>query len=1031
MPVFSINTRFFLDLHISTAIISAKTGYYFKLAGMRNYLIFVLVGLFAAGGFSVVEPQQAKLFGTDDLHLSGKTMSSYQSSSSEHILSFTERFELSIGDNKLKSNEAIVWLNSQTTEYRGVTNINYKVKVYLQGGVTINKGPGSKASGLELSKTVTSGVESMVAEFMVSGEVFATAENRIEQDVRTSQLYRNALVATGQIKLVPEEEPAVARKAEESAVIQKTESPNILKRIFSTGAEQQPEQPQPAPQPEAPAPKFQYPVNISELGTEPVRMTNENLPDGTNIATILNRFYIWQKQDEQGGLLEFQADAAVIFYARGSAGEPNGTENLLVGNTVKAIYLYGNIIMTEGQRTIRADEAYYDFQTKQGLAVNAVMRNYDPERGIPIYLKAARLRQVAENKFEGKKVVLTSSEFYVPRIAMTASEIIVTDTTAVDEQAGKLGNQSYDAEMKNVKLKLDNRTVFWWPKLRSNLERPDVPLKRAQFSRDNTFGTAVETEWYLARVLGLREPKGVDSSLMIDSYSKRGTGVGADITYQRDTYYGNINGYIINDRGKDDLGRGRQNVDPNQRLRGMLNFQHRQFLPYHWQLTLESSYLSDETYLESFHRDEYFSGRGQETSVHLKWLKDNQGFALLGKWRINNFADELEELPSAQYHLTGQSFFDDKLVLYSDSTVGRLRQLIGENHNLDISSKYFTFASTRAEVDMPFKFSSGNLVPYVAGTFGYDDRSGFDRNTATGAGSQFGQQNVFIGQAGARASTQYWRTYNNIHSKFWDIDGIRHIVKPYVNAAVFAESADVVEQRDVFTLGLLQRWQTKRGAGDKRRILDWMRLNMEYTMVSDNSEIRRPDRTLWNNPFVPLSATLAPDIFNGDLGSSYRTFELFGPQRNSFNADYIWRLSDTTAILSDLNYDTKDKKLEQFNVGLSRLCWPNLSYYIGTRYLRSVEIDNEKGSNAVTFAATYKINPRYTVTFAHQYDFKREGRVASQISLIRRYHRLFYGLTYSVDESLDRRTIVFSIWPEGVSELAFGSRAFKSQSSPQ
>ena len=109
---------------------------------------------------------------------------------------------------------------------------------------------------------------------------------------------------------------------------------------------------------------------------------------------------------------------------------------------------------------------------------------------------------------------------------------------------------------------------------------------------------------------------------------------------------------------------------------------------------------------------------------------------------------------------------------------------------------------------------------------------------------------------------------------------------------------------------------------------------MEYTMVSDdNPDIKRPDKTLWNNPFVPLSATLAPDIFNGDLGS-YRTFELFGPQRDTFNADYIWRISDTTAILSDLNYDTKSNELEQFNIGFSHLCWPNLSYYIGSQILK-------------------------------------------------------------------------------------------------
>ena len=332
---------------------------------------------------------------------------------------------------------------------------------------------------------------------------------------------------------------------------------------------------------------------------------------------------------------------------------------------------------------------------------------------------------------------------------------------------------------------------------------------------------------------------------------------------------------------------------------------------------------------------------------------------------------------------------------------------------------------------MPMKFARGNVVPFAAGIFGYDDRSGFDRNTAIGvAGSKPGDTKVFIGQAGVRASTQYWKHYN-VHSTFWDLNGIRHIVKPYVNASVFAESSESVKQKDMVTLGVLQRWQTKRGVGDKSRILDWMRLNLEYTKVSDNSEVRRADRTLWNNPFVPLSTILAPGIFNSDLGSSYRSFELFGPQRDCVNADYIWRLSDTTAILSDFNYDVQDREFEQFNIGLSRMVWPKLSYYIGTRYNRSVNIDNEKGSNAFTFAMTYKLSPRYTLSFSHQYDFKRDGRIATQVSLIRRYHRLYYGFTYSVDESLDRRTIVLTIWPEGIGEIAGGSGTLRGIDTPR
>ena len=84
----------------------------------------------------------------------------------------------------------------------------------------------------------------------------------------------------------------------------------------------------------------------------------------------------------------------------------------------------------------------------------------------------------------------------------------------------------------------------------------------------------------------------------------------------------------------------------------------------------------------------------------------------------------------------------------------------------------------------------------------------------------------------------------------------------------------------------------------------------------------------------------------------------------------------------------------------------------------------ERGSNAFTFAATYVLDPRYTLIFAQQFDFDYGANIRSDITLIRRYHRVYWSLTLSVDESLDEQRIVFSIWPQGVPELAIGPRRY-------
>jgi hypothetical protein len=197
---------------------------------------------------------------------------------------------------------------------------------------------------------------------------------------------------------------------------------------------------------------------------------------------------------------------------------------------------------------------------------------------------------------------------------------------------------------------------------------------------------------------------------------------------------------------------------------------------------------------------------------------------------------------------------------------------------------------------------------------------------------------------------------------------------------------------------------------------------MDVTWVNNSDDASAgADKFIWNKPFIPPINTFSRVIPQYDR----RGTDLFGPRRNYFGADYSWLLSDTTAVLSDMYYDMQSGVVQQCNVGFSHLRWPNLQYYIGSRYLR--RLDNgygEYGSNAFTFAVTYVLDPRYTLVYSQQYDFDYGVVVRSDLTLIRQYHRLYWGLTFSADESLDRQSIVFSLWPQGVPGLAIGESRY-------
>ncbi len=937
--------------------------------------------------------------GATVLHVKGKNLTTFTPEAGKRILVFKGGFSLSIGAHKLSSDVAVVWLTHDK---------DYQVKAYLQDDLSTEKG--KDAESIELRRTVIQADRAVGVEFGFVGTVDVVADERVTSDPRGSEPYLTAFEMLQRVGVEP-----------------KGFSPE------KTSADQQPEE---TTEQQEQKPVFRYPLNLSPLGKAPAKIEFDQEPGIGKVGTVTVRFYLWQKRDEKGGLLEFQADSAVLFMAdEQNPTDPNRTASQIVlpGGDVKAVYLCGDVQVTEGLRTFRAEEIYYDFEVSKMVAIEATMRTFDPVEKIPIYVRAAKIRQLAQNQFSAEDMTLTTSEFHRPQISLNASKITITDTTPTDEQGERLSRSSYDALLEDVRLKAHETTVFYWPSLRTNLERPDLPIKSAYLGKDTTRGTSLETRWYLARLLGLQEPEGTDSTLALDYYSKRGFGGGVETRYTGDDYLGRILGYMIHDTGEDRLGRhsSRKNLEPPRELRGRFHWQHRQYLPYNWQLTSEISYTSDQNFLEGYYRSEFNVGKEQETLVHLKRIEDNWGLAFLGKVRINDFVDKLEELPTSEFHWTGQSFLDDKLTFYSDTQLSRFRQRYASSNLTPGSGEFFTFTTTRNEVDMPLAMGKAKVVPFVAGTAAYEDGMGFYRELDGGTATR--QDGVWFGEAGVRVSTNpYWRVFPGVKSELWDLNQLRHVIRPYLTAVTYTQTESVIEQRDTVNVGISQRLQTKRGFGDKLRTVDWMRLDMDVTWVNDSGDgSAGADRFLWNRPFIPPINTFGSTVpLIGAPGAlapqqDRRGSHIFGPRRNYFGADYIWRLSDTTAVLSDMNFDMQSGVVQQYNVGVSHLRWPSLQFYLGSRYLRRIDNNfGEKGSNAVTFAVTYALDPRYTAVFSQQFDFDYGKTVRSDITLIRRYHRVYWGLTYSADASLDNQSIGFSLWPQGVSGLAFGERKY-------
>jgi hypothetical protein len=290
---------------------------------MRSKVLFILVISLlptARWGFAV-ESRKSEAFFGPDLFLAGPEVVSHKLSTDvglEHIMVFRDGFSMSVGANRFSSDKAVVWLEEKQTEFRGRVRVHYKVRVYLEGSVSAKKGRGARIMGLS-RKTVQKG-RSMVVRFGASGSIFVTADKREVRDPQGLELYAKALSV---ISAVAKPEPVKPKLPTEERVEKK-------------------------------------PAEEAVTETKVERTLG---PDGTYVVTVIGRLYVWQKQ-EKGNLLELQADSAVVWGAEEglNAGEESRragkAEDFLASGAVKAIYMSGDVVMTEGQRTIRADELY-------------------------------------------------------------------------------------------------------------------------------------------------------------------------------------------------------------------------------------------------------------------------------------------------------------------------------------------------------------------------------------------------------------------------------------------------------------------------------------------------------------------------------------------------------------------------------------------------------------------------------------------------------------------------------------------------
>jgi hypothetical protein len=724
--------------------------------------------------------------------------------------------------------------------------------------------------------------------------------------------------------------------------------------------------------------------------------------------------------------VEIRADAAVLFSPMQAdpappdspgqepgppAGDPGGSTPRArlpsgVGSDLgemrfDAVYLEGDVLLRQGVNLIRASRLYYDVATDRAVILDAVIRTTVTRNEMPVYIRASQIRRLSARQYAAEDAILTTSEFHTPHYHVGARRIELTDRTPEDPSGRPVGLQSGSFRIRHATLNVGGLPLAYWPFVQGRVDVGETALRSLRVGYSGDFGAEIETSWSLFHLLGIEAPEGVDAALRLDEFTDRGPAAGIEARYERDAYYGLLRTYHIADGGEDDLGRDREDFSGSG-IRGRFLLRHRHFLEDDWQLSFELSHITDRGFLEEFFESEFNDEKEQETLIHLKRQRENWAVTALFQWRLLDWRTQTESLPDLSFRWIGPQPWGADGGLFSESRLGVMR-LRGADQTLREllrdgairSSGTTPRADTRNELDYPLDLGPVRVVPFASG-----------RLTAWEDRPDGGSETRLFGTYGLRGSMYLWRVSADAESTLLDIHGIREIIKP--DFTVWASHTNVdshelypfntdvegVDEIDGVSVGLRQRFQTRRGPLDNRRIVDVLTIDNEIGVFND------AHGDAITNGFVSYSRPEA------SIARSY------------LSNSTIWRINDRTALLTETNYDLNDRRTEIFNVSCVVERSPRLSYLIGYRLI------DETDSHLLALDANYWFTEKHLLAIRELFDLDRGDTHTFTVGLIRKLPRWFTAISFELDRGEDDFGVSFSIWPEGLPQGALGSRRF-------
>jgi hypothetical protein len=811
---------------------------------------------------------------------------------------------------------------------------------------------------------------------------------------------------------------------------------------------------------------------------EPIQAPNGEtiilLTGGVNV--IVQGLSVEGLPEEFGPLgdVDIETDRAVIWT---SGIDPrNPTQLTQQRDLPLEIYMEGNIVFRQGDRTVYADRYFYDVRRQIGTIVNAELLtpvpNFDDQQyeGL-VRLRAAAVRQLDQNHFVAQNGEVTTSRLEEPAYSFAAETITLEDQPrpAIDPITGlPLVNPmtgqpvvEHDTLVQSESnfIYVAGVPVFYWPTLATDLDKPTYYIDSIRVRNDSIFGFQTLLEIDAFQTFGFEPVEGVEWDLNLDLLTERGLGFGTGVEYARDSFFG-FNGptsgradiWAIHDNGLDNLGLNRRDITPEEDWRGRAFWNHRQRLvgglTDDWTAQAEVGLISDRTFLEQYYESEWEENKDQITGVRLKRAFDNQSFSIEANARVNDFFTQTQWLPRLDHYWLGQELLGDQLTWFSHTSAAYANIGVASTPTSPELIPQFTLLPweqvpgmpttpisgagerfvTRHELDWPIDLAPFKVVPFVLGEAAHwgEDLAGDEL------------QRAYV-HTGVRASIPFWAADAAIRDPLFNLNGLAHKV-------VFdAEFSYADATRDLDDLPMYDELDDD-SIEEFRRRLFFPQFGGDMTFDRKFDPRFYALRSGLQGWVTSPSAEVADDLMALRLGMRHRlqtkrgapgeeriidwlTLQTnstwfpdderdnFGAPMGLFDYDLRWHLGDRFSILSDGAADTFGEGLRMVSIGMLLNRPARGNAYVGFR-----TIDGPFEAHVLSTTLNYRMSQKWIGSASASIDFGESGNLGQAVSFTRIGESLIATLGFNVDESKDNFGVSFLIEPRFLPTLSVTRR---------